>query len=174
MIPRVIRRMAQRGDFSAYEARMRRLRAAWAERDLREQVLIGVLAAVAIFALLLVAVIVPLRSVRERAFAQLHDAAVLDARLRAGGGAAAGSVKMMHGNASSVLTDSAAAAHLSIQRIEPEGGNTRVVLGDAPYDQILQWAAKVEQSSRLRISQAQIDHKPAPGIVGATFLFTQS
>ena len=173
MMPPLIRHIAKRVDLSTFEARLRNLQAFWAERDLREQVLIGVLAAVGIFALLLVGVVVPMQSMRERAFAQLHDAAVLDARLRAGGGEAAGATRMLRGNASSVLTDSAAAEHLSISRIEPEGGNTRVVLGDAPYDQIMQWAARVEQSSRLRISQAQIDHKPAPGIVGATFLFSQ-
>jgi type II secretory pathway component PulM len=159
-----------RADLSLLEPRLRVVRYWWAGRNLREQVLIGVLAAVAIFAALLVGVIVPLRAMREQALADLHYAALIDARLRAGG-ETQGATTMIHGTASAVLTDSAAAAHLAIARIEPEAGQTRVVLGDAPFDQVLQWAAKVEQTSRLRIRQAQIDHKPAPGIVGATFLF---
>ncbi len=148
-----------------------RSRGWWGDRSLREQVLIGGLAAVASFALLLVSVIVPLRSVRDAAYTRLHEAALLDAQLRTGAGTGQHAA-MQHGTPSAILTDSASAARLSIQRMEPEGGNTRVELGDAPFAQVMTWIADVERTSRLRVQQAQIDRKPTPGIVSASFVFS--
>ena len=77
---------------------------------------------------------------------------------------------MRRGTASAIITDSAAAARIVIQRIEPEGGNTRIVLGDAPFDQVLGWIAELEQTSRLRASEATIERKGAPGMVSATLV----
>ncbi len=180
MIARLRRRLAPGLDLSALEPWWNRSRGWWTERSLREQVLIGGLAAVAIFAVLLAGVIVPLRSVRAAAYAELHDAALLDAQLRQGGaqsgtgqgGAAGQRAAMRHGTPSAILTDSVAAARLSIQRMEPEGGNTRVELGDAPFSQVMAWVADVERNSRLRVQQAQIDQKGGAGIVSASFVFS--
>jgi general secretion pathway protein M len=151
----------------------------WADRSGRERALLGGLAAVAIVAVILAGVIVPLRDLRAGAYQQLHEAAVLDAQLRLvggqGGGTGGGSgprSAIRRGTASAILTDSAAAARLSIQRMEPEGGNTRVELGDAPFNQVVTWLADVERNSRLRVQQSQIDRKGAPGIVSASFVFS--
>ncbi len=175
------RRLAPGFDLAALQPWWHRSRGWWIERSLREQVLIGGLAAVAIFALLLVGVIVPLHAIRAAARDELHNAALLDARLHQGQGSAtsgqtAGSgqrIAMRRGTPSAILTDSAAAAHLAIQRMEPEGGNTRVELGDAPFSQVMTWIADVERNSRLRVSQAQIDQKGAPGTVSASFVFSE-
>jgi general secretion pathway protein M len=169
------RRLAPGLDFAALEPWRHRARAWWGERSLREQALIGGLAAVAIVALVLVGVIAPLRAVRATAYEQLHDAAILDARLRQVGGEPGGPgprAAIRRGTASAILTDSAAAARLSIQRMEPEGGNTRVELGDAPFSQVVAWLADVERTSRLRVQQSQIDRKGAPGVVSASFVFS--
>ncbi|WP_420384142.1 type II secretion system protein GspM [Novosphingobium sp.] len=171
-ITHYVGRMTDRIDVSALHPVWHRSRSWWAIRSLREQVLIGGLAAVAIFALFLLVVIVPLRAVRQADYDSLHTIALLDARLRAGGTASGQPATMRHGTPSAILTDSAAAARLSIERIEPEGGNTRVVLGDASFDQVIRWIASVEATSRLRVEQAQIDRKGGPGIVRATFVVT--
>jgi type II secretory pathway component PulM len=117
-------------------------------------------------------VIVPLRSLRAASYAKLHDAALLDAQLREGGTGLGQRTAMRRGTPSAILTDSAAAARLSIQRMEPEGGNTRIDLGDAPFSQVMTWIADVERNSRLRVQQAQIDQEGAPGVVSASFVFS--
>ena len=166
------RRFASGLDLSALEPWWHRSRGWWSERSLREQVLIGGLAAIAIFALLLVGVIVPLRGLRAASYTELHNAALLDAQLRQGGAGPGQHTPMRRGTPSAILTDSAAAARLSIQRMEPEGGNTRIDLGDAPFSQVMTWIADVEHNSRLRVQQAQIDQKGAPGVVSASFVFS--
>lgn len=141
----------------------------WTERSLREQILLGALAAFAALALLLVAVVVPLRDIRAEARAGIRNAALLEARLRAGGDLAnAGRVR--RGTASAIVTDSAAAASLTIQRIEPEGGNIRVVFTDAAFGLVLTWIADIEQTSRLRVREADIERKAAPGLVSASIV----
>jgi general secretion pathway protein M len=171
-INRYAGRIGDRIDVSALHPAWHRSRTWWAIRSTREQVLIGGLAAVAIFTLFLLAVIVPLRAIRQADYDNLHTIALLDARLRAGGATIGQSVALRHGTPSAILTDSAAAARLTIERIEPEGGNTRIVLGDASFEQVIHWIAGVEATSRLRVEQAQIDRKGGPGIVRATFVVT--
>jgi|GEM_PF-1147152 len=171
-ISRYAGQFADRIAMPALHPAWHRSRAWWAIRSTREQVLIGGLAAVAIFTLFLLVVIVPLRAIRQADFDDLHTIALLEARLRAGGTNTGQSATMRHGTPSAILTDSAAAARLSIERIEPEGGNTRVVLGDASFEQVMHWIAGVEATSRLRVDQAQIDRKGGPGIVRATFVVT--
>jgi len=164
--------VTDRVDVSALRPAWHRSRAWWIIRSTREQVLLGGLAVVAIFTLFLLVVIVPLRAIRQADYDNLHTIALLDARLRAGGTSVGNAVTMRHGTPSAILTDSAAAARLPIERIEPEGGNTRVVLGDASFEQVVRWIASVEATSRLRVEQAQIDRKGGPGIVRATFVVT--
>ncbi|MEO6153959.1 MAG: type II secretion system protein GspM [Croceibacterium sp.] len=161
-----------RDQLERLEPYWRRSTAWWSERSLREQVLLGSLAVVGIFALLLVAVIAPLRSIREDARAEIRNAALLEARIQTAGPELTLRGTVRRGTASAILTDSAAAAGVSIQRIEPDGADTRVVLGDAAFDQVMKWIANVEQSSRLRVVQAQIERKAAPGIVSATIVVT--
>ena len=147
-----------------------RSRLLWTERSLREQVLLGGLAATAIVALLLIAVISPLRAVRADALANIRNADLLEARIRAGGPELGQGGKFRRGTASAIVTDSVSAARLTVQRIEPEGGNLRVVLGDAPFPQVLQWIAEIEQSSRLRVINAEIERKGAPGVVSTSLV----
>ena len=143
----------------------------WTERSLREQLLLGALSATGIFALLLVMVIAPLRAVRADAFADIRSASLLEARLRTGGAGLAPAGRFRSGTGSAIVTDSASAARLAIQRIEPEGNATRVVLADAPFDQVLGWIAEIEQTSKLRTSEVKIERKGAAGIVSATIVF---
>ncbi len=168
-------KFANRPDVTALQPGWHRCRAWWAQRSVREQVLLGVLAVTAAITLFMLAIITPLRAMRQNAYDELHIAALLDAHLRAGETGSANSASpaaTRHGAPSAILTDSAVAARLTIERIEPEGSNTRIVLGDAPFDQVIGWIANVEQTSRLRVEQAQIERKGGPGIVRATFVVT--
>ena len=157
-------------DLGRLEPWWRRGRGWWSERSLREQVLVGTFAALAIFALLIVAIIRPLQSARADALADIRSADLLAARVSAAGPALALQTRMRSGTASSIVTESVAAAGLSVQRIEPESGQLRVVLGDASFDAVLRWIADVEGSSNLRVGEARIERRPTAGMVSAQFL----
>ena len=162
--------IAPRFDLGRLQGWWWRSRNLWIERSLREQVLLGALAATAIVALLLMAVIAPLRAVRADALADIRNADLLEARIRGGGPDLAQGGKFRRGTASAIVTDSVSAARLTVQRIEPEGGNLRVVLSDAPFEQVLQWIAALEQNSRLRVINAGIERKGAPGVVSTSLV----
>lgn len=142
----------------------------WSERNLREQILIGGLLALLAFSVLLLAVIRPLQDVRAQALSDIRSADVLAARLQAGGPAVGGLTRTRRGTPSAIVTESVAAAGLAVQRIQPEGTGQRVVLGDAPFDAVIRWVADLEASSTLRVTQARIEQRPAPGVVSAQFL----
>ena len=135
----------------------------WSGRSRREQVLLGVLAAFAILALLLIAVVRPLEAARARATADIRTYDMLAMRLRAAGpglGAAA-----RRGPPASIVAASAGAAGVNVQRVEPEGGRVTVVLADAPFDAVLRWIADVEGSSDLRARDLDLAAGTAPGLV---------
>ncbi len=142
----------------------------WTERSLREQILVGTFAALAIFAVLVIAIIRPLQSVRADALVDIRNADMLAARVTSAGPALAMQTRMRRGTSSAIVTESIAAAGLSVQRIEPESGQLRVVLGDASFDAVLRWVADIEASSNLRVGEARIERRTAPGIVSAQFL----
>jgi general secretion pathway protein M len=169
ILPERLGPLAERFSLAPIGPYWHRARAWWVERSLREQILLGALAAVGAFALLLVGVVAPLQDIRAQARADIRNAELLEARLRAGGELGnAGRVR--RGSASAIITDSAAAASLTIQRIEPEGGFTRVVLADAPFEQVMKWVLDIEQTSRLRVREADFERKPSPGQVSASLV----
>lgn len=159
-------------DLGALAPAMQRGRTWWSERSARERMLLAALAAIAVAALLLAGVLVPLQSLRADLLADIRNASLLEARLRTGGAGLALSGKARSGPGPAIITDSAAAAGLAIQRIEPDGADTRVALADAPFDRVLQWIAEVEQTSRLRTRHVRIESKGSPGIVSATVVFS--
>ncbi len=137
----------------------------WNERTLREQVLLGCLAAAGILALLLL-VLMPLRDARAEARADIRSAALLEARLRSGSDLTRlGTVRT--GTASAIVTDSAAAAQLPLLRTVPVGSNIQVSLQDAPFDTVMTWIADVEATSNLRLKSLQLSGQGAPGLVTA-------
>ncbi len=158
-----------RFDLGQVDPYWQRSRLWWVERSLREQILLAALSVALILAALLLLVIAPLRAERADALARIRVAALLEARLRAGEGNPVARARIQRGTASAILTDSASAARLTIDRIEPEGGGTRVVIADAPFDQVLRWIADLEATSRLRVSQSSIVRK-SPGIVSTTLV----
>lgn len=157
-----------RFNLSAIEPYWHRVRSWWTERSLREQVLLGGLAAAGILALLL-AILAPLRQERLDSLADIRAAALLEARLRAGGDIAAIG-KFRSGTASAIVTDSTAAAKITVQQVEPQGADLRVTLADSPFDSVITWIADVESTSNLRLRSAQIERRGAAGFVSATLV----
>ncbi|NIJ07741.1 general secretion pathway protein M [Sphingomonas vulcanisoli] len=139
----------------------------WDERSAREQLMLGSLFAIALVALLLGAVIRPLESARARAAADIRTYQMIDLRLRQGGVSSG----QRSGPPAQQISQSAAAAGLQVQRIEPQGARTNVVLADAPFDAVLRFVADLEKNSALRVSEARIERSQiAAGMVTAQFL----
>jgi general secretion pathway protein M len=141
----------------------------WDERSLREQILVGTLAALAMLALLLVGVVRPLEATRARASADIRTYDMLAMRLRTAGPGLGNA--QARGAPVDIIAQSAGVAGLSVQQIAPENGRTRVVFGDAPFETIVRWVAALERSSRLRVSEARIARTTnGTGGVSASFL----
>ena len=142
----------------------------WEARSAREQLLLGTLAAIGLVALLLVAVVKPLESSRARAAADIRTYDMLAVRLKAAGPVTGGAVR--RGPPSELVSQAAAAAGLAVQRIEPEGGRTNVVLADAPFDAVVRFVAEIEKTSALRVSEARIERSATggAGLVSASLL----
>jgi general secretion pathway protein M len=140
----------------------------WSERSAREQVLLGVLAALGMAALLLFVVVRPLQSARARAAADIRTYDMLALRLKATGPGIGGPARK--GPAPEIVSQVASANGLTVQRVEPESGRLRVVFADASFDAVLRWVAELEQTSRLRISEVQIERASTGTGVAAQFL----
>ncbi|WP_404711569.1 type II secretion system protein GspM [Sphingomonas sp. MMS24-J13] len=140
----------------------------WQARSSREQILLAVLALLALAALLLVAVVRPLETARARAAADIRTYDMLAMRLRAAGPGLA--ADMHRGPPAQIVSQTAAASGLTVQRVEPENGKLRVVFADAPFEAVLRWVSEIERTSALRIGEAQIERSAQGNGVSAQFL----
>lgn len=144
----------------------------WADRSARERALLAALGGMALAALLIVAVVRPIQAERARAAADIRTADMLALRLR-GAGPGRGAALRGRGSPAAIVSQSAAAAGLTIARIEPEGGRLRVAFADAPFDAVLRWIATIEQTGAVRVGEARIDRGlSVPGSVASSFLIS--
>ena len=67
-----------------------------------------------------------------------------------------------------ILTESAAVFKLVIRRLEADGAGARVVLEEAPFEQIILWLEALEHDHGLRVGDIEMTRKPAPGVVSTT------
>lgn len=143
----------------------------WSGRSQREQVMLGVLAVLGILALLLVAVVRPLEAARVRAAADIRTYDMLTMRLRAAGPVAGAPAR--RGPPAAIVAASAGAAGVLVERVQPESGRLTVALGNAPFDKVLRFVADLEQTSSLRIAEANIQAGPnRDGTVIAQFVLS--
>lgn len=140
----------------------------WSERSSRERILIALLLATFLVALLVVTVIAPLRTARMESLGEIRSAAVLEARLRAGG--PGGPALLRRGDAQTIVNETLAQAGIAAQSVAPEGSGIRVVMANVPFTRMASWIAELEQTSRLRVVHAQIDRTASPGHVTAAVL----
>lgn len=144
------------------------IRSWWGERSERERILLAALGAVAAVALVLLLIVRPLQAARADALADIRTYETLSARLRAAG-PGIGRTPYGDGSLSAAVTGSAATAGLTVQRLDPEGGQTRVVIADASYDAVVAWLAELDRGG-VRIEEVRIERRPAAGMVGAQVL----
>ena len=71
------------------------------------------------------------------------------------------------------VTRSAAAASLTLRRIEPEGEGLRVTLTDARFDDVLVWLADLEVEALAAVAAIEIERRPEPGFVSGRILFEE-
>ena len=153
------------------EPYLARGRSWWDARSERERRLLAALAGLAAMTLLVLLVIRPMQLARARALSDIRTYETLNGRLR-GAGALVGR-RTAGGPLPTVVTGSAATAGLTIQRLEPEGGQTRVVIENAPYDAIVSWLSVLENSDGVHIAEVKLERRPTPGIVGAQLLLSR-
>lgn len=153
-----------RVELGALEPYWLRMRDWWSERSLREQLLLGGLAIVAIFALLLL-VLAPLRDERADAMADIRAADLIEARLLSGAGMGA---QFRSGEPSAIVAEIAAARRITVEQTQAAGSDIRVVLAPAPFDAVLNWIAEVEATSNLRVRDLSLQGQGATGYVSAT------
>ena len=140
------------------------------ERSGRERLLLGIALAFAIAWLGVAAVWQPLRQHRADMETRI---ARYDSGLAALENLAFSPAEPESGTSDSrpvplILTDSAAVFQLVIRRLEAEGAGARVVLEEAPFEQVILWLEVLERDHGLRVSDLEMTRRPAPGVVSTT------
>ena len=133
-------------------------------RGVREQVLM-------LCALLLVISTVSYTQVRQPLKARhaelsvsidLHERSIAQAR-------AAGKLERPAGQSSAeipdIIADTAPRAGLEVQRIEPEGARTGVILEEAAFERLLPWLDTLVRYHGLNIATIELVRRPTPGSV---------
>ena len=141
-----------------------------AKRSGRERLLLGIALAFAIAWLGLAAVWQPLRQHRADLESRI---ARYDSGLAALENPAFSPAETEIGSSDSqpvplILTDSAAVFQLVIRRLETEGAGARVVLEEAPFEQVILWLEALERDHGLQVSDLEMTRRPAPGVVSTT------
>ncbi|GGE79755.1 MULTISPECIES: type II secretion system protein GspM [Sphingomonas] len=148
-----------------FEPYVVRGRSWWMDRSPRERVMLAVLGGVAVIALMLVLVVKPLQAARGQALADIRTYETLSAGLVAAGPAVRPAGTARTGPVAQILTTTAAGFGLTVQRVEPEGGRTRVVMDGVPYDATIRWLADLETGGGVTLAELRLDRGTAPGTV---------
>ena len=67
-----------------------------------------------------------------------------------------------------MLTKTAAARGLTIRRLEPAGGEAKLLIEKADFNEILRWIAELEIERGLRVIALDVNRTTDPGFVNAT------
>lgn len=148
-----------------FEPYVLRTRSWWGGLSTRERVLLAVLGGVAAIALMLVLVVKPLQAARAQALADIRTYETLSAGLTAAGGSARPAGPGRSGPVAQILTTTAAGFGLTVQRVEPEAGRTRVVMDGVPYDAAMRWLADLETGGGVTLAEVRIDRGTTPAQV---------
>ena len=142
--------------------------AAWFdERSRRERALLGVLAVVLTLALLVQLVWRPLIVARDTARADIARYDRIAAQLRAAGPDVARVAAARTGTLSTVVTERAAKAGLTIARIEPQGNQVAVSLDSVGFDAVVDWLAALDRDAGVIVVDLKVERRPDPGVVTA-------
>lgn len=155
------------GKYPVLERRRTEFGLWWGNRTPRERRLLIALAGTGTLVLLIMAIYRPLADNRAKAVADIHTYEVLAAQLRIAGPELARLRAIDRSASPGAVTSSAASFGLTLGRVEPAEGMTRVVVQDADFTKVIQWLVHLEGTTNLRIWQVRMDRRPAPGIVNA-------
>jgi len=136
-------------------------------RSPRERGLLAGLALVAAVALFVTLVWRPIEAAHAAALADIDRYDRIAARLRGAGPDVARMAVARAGTPSTTITESAAKAGLTIQRIEPQGANIGVTLDTAGFDALVGWLAGLERDAGMRVVDIKLERRPDPGVVSA-------
>lgn len=136
-------------------------------RSPRERWLFAALALVAVAALYATLVWRPIAAAHAAALDDIARYDRIAARLRVAGPDVARMAAARSGTPSTTITESAAKAGLTIQRIEPQGANIGVTLDAAGFDALVGWLAALERDAGMHVVDLKLERRPDPGIVSA-------
>ena len=139
------------------------LRAQLAQRTPRERIVLAVGAGVLALFLLYLLVIGPARQARENAVARHAEAAEtlgLVARATAAPRAATGSGAPLR----AVVSQSAEAAGVVIDRYDNAGDDLRVAIGEAPAPALLAWLTELREREGVAVTEAQLRREAGGGV----------
>jgi len=148
-----------------------RIAVALADRTPRERILLYVLAGTGVLALIYLAIWQPLERTRENYAVAIERQDLLTARVKAMDNGAAPATPARDPRPTAVIvSDTAAAAALSIRRLEPVGEDARVVLEDAEFGAVLTWLDSLDREEGLRVAEIDISRRPEPGLISTTLM----
>jgi general secretion pathway protein M len=145
----------------------------WNDRTSRERWLLGILAAVAIVVGLDRLVWHPLDAARTAALAEIARDDRIAVQLRVAGPDVARIAAARTGTLSTLVTDRAAKAGLTIARIEPQGANVAVSLDGVGFDALIDWLAALDRDAGVTVVDLKVDRRPDPGVVTAQVTLTE-
>jgi general secretion pathway protein M len=154
----------------ALDAALIRFDGWWSGRSRREQMMLGILAALLAGVVLVYGVVKPLQAARASALQDIRTYETLTARIRAAGTLSAGQPQRRQGSPNDVITGSAPGFGLN-PTVAPISGGARATIADGSYDSLLAWLADLSATSGLRIKRVDIQRTAAPGRVSATVDF---
>ncbi len=145
----------------------------WGDRTTRERWLIGVMLAVAAIVGVERLVWHPLLLARQTALIDIARYDRIAAQLRAAGPDVARIAAARSGSLSSVVTERAAKAGLTIARIEPQGADVVVSLDGVGFDALADWLAALDRDAGVTVVDLKADRRPDPGVVTAQVTLTE-
>lgn len=144
-----------------------------ADRSVRERWLIGLLAAIATFILIERLVWQPLLAARSAALAEIARDDRIAAQLRVAGPDVARIAAARTGTLSTVVTERAARAGLTIARIGPQGANVAVSMDGVGFDALVDWLAALDRDAGVSVVDLKVDRRPDPGVVTVQVTLTE-
>ena len=136
-----------------------RLVDAFTQRTPRERVMLTVGAGVLALFVLVVLVLTPARQMRENAVAAHADAARTLGAVRQATRAPRAAPRGSEAPLRAVVSQSAEAAGLVIDRYDSQGDDVRIALADASAPALFGWLAELREAEGITIAEAQISRE---------------
>ncbi len=145
----------------------------WSDRSTRERWLLGAFAAVALIAGLDRLVWHPLAAMRAAAVDEIARDDRIAAQLRVAGPDVARIAAARTGSLSTLVTQRAASAGLTVARIEPLGANVAVTFDGVAFDPLVDWLGGLDRDAGVEAIELKVERRPDPGVVSAQVTLTE-